>query len=94
MVTAKWNGAIVAQSDDTIMVEGNHYFPKESIGSAFFNASEKTSYCGWKGTASYFDLVVNGKTNKDAAWTYSEPLEAAAETKDRIAFWGGVEVTE
>ena len=89
---AIWNGAIIADSDDTVVVEGNHYFPADSVSREHLEASAKTTVCPWKGTASYFSVVVDGKTNPDAAWYYPEPKAAAAEIRDRIAFWRGVEV--
>jgi len=91
---AIWNGEVVAESDDTVIVEGNHYFPADSIRREYFTPIEKTSFCPWKGTASYYDLAVGGQTNSGAAWTYEAPKEAAAEIKDRVAFWQGVEVSE
>lgn len=93
MVTAKWNGAIIAESDDTVVVEGNHYFPRNSVKADMLTDSDRTSFCPWKGTACYYSLVVGGETNTDAAWHYPEPKDAAAEIKDRIAFWNGVEVS-
>jgi uncharacterized protein (DUF427 family) len=92
MTTATWNGAEIARSDDTVVVEGNHYFPREAVDPAVLRPSTRTSVCPWKGTASYHSLVVDGKENPDAAWFYPEPKSAAAEIKDRIAFWKGVEV--
>ncbi|MES2861215.1 MAG: DUF427 domain-containing protein [Pseudomonadota bacterium] len=92
MTTATWNGVEIARSDDTVVVEGNHYFPRDAVDPAVLTASTTTSICPWKGTASYHSLVVNGKENKDAAWFYADPKSAAAEIKDRIAFWKGVEV--
>ncbi len=92
MVTARWNGAVIAQSDDTVVVEGNHYFPRDSVEVAFLQGSDTTSVCGWKGTARYHSLIVHGKTNTDAAWYYPEPKDAARNITDRIAFWKGVEV--
>ncbi|MBB5747313.1 DUF427 domain-containing protein [Brevundimonas variabilis] len=92
MTTATWNGKIIAQSDDTVVVEGNHYFPRNSVDASVLTDSATTTGCPWKGTASYHSLVVDGKTNPDAAWYYAEPKSAAAEIKDRIAFWKGVEV--
>ncbi|MEZ5460365.1 DUF427 domain-containing protein [Dokdonella sp.] len=91
---AIWNGSIVAQSDDTVVVEGNHYFPEASLHSQYFKTSEHTSRCPWKGTASYYSLEVDGKRNENAAWTYKEPLPAAEEIRGRVAFWKGVEVRE
>jgi uncharacterized protein (DUF427 family) len=89
---AIWNNAILAESDETIVVEGNHYFPETSLNKEYFRPSETHTVCGWKGTASYYDIVVNGATNKDAAWFYPETKEAAKEIKNRVAFWKGVEV--
>lgn len=93
MVTAKWNGAIIAESDDTVVVEGNHYFPRDAINADMLTGSEHTSFCPWKGTASYHSVVVNGQTNINAAWYYPEPKDKAIEIKDRIAFWKGVEIS-
>lgn len=92
MTTATWNGKTIAESDDVVVVEGNHYFPRASVDAAVLNDSATTSVCPWKGTASYHSVTVDGKTNADAAWFYPEPKSAAAEIKDRIAFWKGVEV--
>jgi uncharacterized protein (DUF427 family) len=89
---AKWNDAVLAESDETVVVEGNHYFPVESINKEYFQASDAHTHCPWKGEASYYDVVVNGEVNKDAAWYYPEPKEAAAQIKDRVAFWRGVVV--
>lgn len=89
---ALWNGRIVAQSDDTVVVEGNHYFPPESLHREFFKPSDSRTACPWKGQASYYTLVVDGKQNVDAAWFYPEPKPAAAEIRGRVAFWRGVEV--
>jgi len=93
-VRASWNGVTLAESDDTVVVEGNHYFPVESIASELFAPSDSHTVCPWKGTASYYDVRVNGDVNADAAWYYPEPKEAAAEIRGRVAFWRGVEVTE
>lgn len=93
MVKASWNGAVVAESDDTIVVEGNHYFPADAIRPELFKRSDTTSVCGWKGTASYHSLVVGGKENRDAAWYYADPKDAAANIRGRIAFWKGVQVS-
>jgi uncharacterized protein (DUF427 family) len=90
---AIWNNTILAESDDTRVVEGNHYFPPDSIRSEYFQPSETTTVCGWKGTASYYDVVVNGEINGDAAWYYPETKEAAKEIEGYVAFWKGVEVT-
>ncbi len=92
MVTARWNGAIIAQSDDTVIVERNHYFPRDAVNAEYLVDSATTSVCGWKGTAQYHSLVVDGKTNADAAWYYPEPKDSAREIAGRIAFWKGVEV--
>jgi len=92
MVQARWNGAVIADSDETIVVEGNHYFPRAAVDAAILSDSATTSFCPWKGTASYHHVTVDGQVNEDAAWYYAEPKEAAAEIRDRIAFWKGVEV--
>ena len=92
MVTARWNGAVIAQSADTLVVEGNHYFPREAVDAALLRDSDSHTTCPWKGIASYYTLVVNGAENPNAAWYYPEPKPAAAEIRDRIAFWKGVEV--
>lgn len=92
MVEARWNGKVIARSDDTVVVEGNHYFPPESVDASVLRPSATTTVCGWKGTASYHSLEVDGATNPDAAWYYPEPKDAAAEIRDRIAFWKGVKV--
>ena len=89
---ATWNDAVVAQSDDTVVVEGNHYFPETAIMREYFQASDSHTICPWKGEASYYNLVVDGKVNKDAAWYYPDPKPAAEEIRDRIAFWRGVKV--
>ncbi len=92
MTTATWNGAVIATSDDTVVVEGNHYFPREAVDPALLRPSTTTSVCGWKGTATYFSVVVDGKENRDAAWVYEAPKSAAAGIAGRLAFWKGVEV--
>jgi uncharacterized protein (DUF427 family) len=89
---ATWSGAVLAESDDTVVVEGNHYFPPDSIRREHFRESETHTVCPWKGTASYYDVVVGGEVNKDAAWYYPRPKDAAQEIKDRVAFWRGVRV--
>ncbi len=89
---AIWNGTVIAESDDTVVVEGNHYFPADSIKREYFADSATHTVCGWKGTASYYSLNVDGAANRDAAWYYPEPKSAAAEIKGRIAFWKGVKV--
>ncbi len=89
---AIWKDTVLAESDDTVVVEGNHYFPADSIKRDNFRESETHTACPWKGTASYYDVVVNGDVNKDAAWFYPQPKDAAKEIKDRVAFWRGVKV--
>ncbi|HEU4319255.1 MAG TPA: DUF427 domain-containing protein [Acidimicrobiia bacterium] len=93
MARATWNGVVLAESDETLVVEGNHYFPRASINEEYFADSDTHTRCHWKGTASYLDVVVDGQTNADAAWYYPTPSDAAAEIKDRVAFWRGVKVT-
>lgn len=92
-VKAIWNGAVLAESDRTEVVEGNHYFPPEAVKREYFSASPTHTVCGWKGTASYYTVDVNGKKNPDAAWYYPQPLDAAKNITDYVAFWKGVEVT-
>jgi uncharacterized protein (DUF427 family) len=89
---ATWNGVVLAESDKTEIVEGNHYFPVESINREYFQPSSTHTLCGWKGTASYYHLVVNGQENKDAAWYYPTPLPAAKNIAGHVAFWKGVRV--
>lgn len=89
---ATWRGATLAYSEDTVVVEGNHYFPAESINRDYFSTSEKHTTCPWKGEASYYDVVVNGEVNQGAAWYYPDPKDAAKNITGRIAFWKGVEV--
>ena len=89
---ATWNGAVLAESDDTVVVEGNHYFPPDSVKREHFRESETHTVCPWKGTASYYDVVVGGDVNRDAAWYYPQPKDAARQIKDRVAFWRGVRV--
>lgn len=91
---AIWNGTVLAESEDTVIVEGNHYFPKDSISREYFQPTETHTVCGWKGTASYYDVVVNGETNGDAAWYYPEAKADAKNIENYVAFWKGVEVTE
>jgi uncharacterized protein (DUF427 family) len=91
---AIWNDQVVAESKDTVVVEGNHYFPPEAMAAKYFEPSNHSSICAWKGTASYYSLVVNGKRNENAAWYYTEPKPAAKEIRGRVAFWKGVEVRE
>jgi uncharacterized protein (DUF427 family) len=92
MPTATWNGTIIAQNDDTVVVEGNHYFPADALDASLLEDSATHSNCPWKGVASYKTLIVDGKRNPDAAWYYPEPKNAAAEIKGRFAFWKGVTV--
>ena len=93
MARAIWKGAVLAESDRTIVVEGNHYFPPDAVRRDHFRPSETHTVCGWKGTASYYDVVVGGEVNKDAAWYYPTPKEAAKEITDYVAFWRGVDVS-
>ena len=90
---AIWNGTTLAESNATVVVEGNHYFPHDSVKKEFFRESDTHTTCPWKGQASYYDVVVDGKVNKDAAWYYPEPSEAAKNIKGCVAFWKGVQVT-
>jgi uncharacterized protein (DUF427 family) len=92
MAKATWNGATIAESDRTVVVEGNHYFPPDAVHDEYLRPSATHTVCPWKGTASYHDVEVDGHRNADAAWYYPEPKPAAAEIKDHIAFWKGVRV--
>ncbi len=92
MATATWNGTVIAESDDTVVVEGNHYFPRSAVKEGVLRPSDTHTVCPWKGTASYYTLDVDGATNPDAAWYYPEPKDAAAQIRGRVAFWKGVEV--
>jgi uncharacterized protein (DUF427 family) len=89
---ATWNGAVLAESDRTVVVEGNQYFPPDSVRPEYFRTSDTHTVCPWKGTASYHHLEVNGQRNPDAAWFYPDPKPAASQIKDYIAFWKGVRV--
>jgi len=91
---AVWNGVVVAHSDDTVVVEGNHYFPAASLDSKYLLPSNTKTMCSWKGQASYHTLFVDGTANPDAVWFYPDPKEAAAQIKGRVAFWKGVQVSE
>ena len=91
---ATWNGRVIAESDKTVVIENNHYFPPESISRQYLRESERRSTCPWKGEAHYFDLVVDGEQNRNAAWSYPAPKDAAREIKDHVAFWKGVEILE
>ena len=93
MVQAVWNGQVIADSDDTVVVEGNHYFPRESVREEFLRESDTTTRCPWKGQASYYSLEADGTTQPDAAWYYPEPKEAASQITDRIAFYPVVQVS-
>jgi uncharacterized protein (DUF427 family) len=93
MVKAKWNGVVLAESDKTVMVEGNHYFPMEDVNTEYFAPTDYHTVCPWKGEASYYTLNVNGESNENAAWTYPETKQAANHIKGYVAFWRGVEVT-
>jgi len=94
LMKATWNNIDLAESEQTVVVEGNHYFPPEAINKEYFQESSTHSTCPWKGEASYYNLIVNGQVNKDAAWYYPEPKPAAAEIKNHVAFWRGVKVTD
>jgi uncharacterized protein (DUF427 family) len=89
---AIWNGAVIAESADTVVVEGNHYFPLSSVDATRLESSSHTSVCPWKGTANYYSILVNGDRNANAAWYYANPKEAASQIKGRVAFWKGVTV--
>ncbi len=89
---ATWTNTVIAESTDTVVVEGNHYFPADSLHQQFLAPSDRTSTCPWKGEASYYHVVVDGRENRDAAWYYPSPKAAAAEIAGRVAFWRGVEV--
>ena len=91
---AIWNGAVLAESNKTVVVEGNHYFPSASMNRQYLRPSKTHTTCHWKGEASYYDVVVNDLVNHDAAWYYAQPSEAAKEIKDHVAFWKGVQVTK
>jgi len=92
MARAIWNGAVIAESNETVIVEGNHYFPPTAVKREYLRESATHTVCPWKGTASYYDVVVEGKVNKDAAWYYPEPKEAARQIAGYVAFWRGVRV--
>jgi uncharacterized protein (DUF427 family) len=93
-IRATWNGAVLAESDQTVVVEGNHYFPPGDVRSEFFEPSATHTTCPWKGEASYRSVVVEGKRNEDAAWFYPQPKDAAKEIADHVAFWKGIDVAE
>lgn len=92
MARATWNGTVIAESDDFEVVEGNVYFPREAVKDEYLRGSETHTVCGWKGTASYYDVVVDGQENRDAAWYYPEPMDAAKNITGHVAFWKGVKV--
>ena len=92
MPRAFWNGTLIADSNQCVVVEGNQYFPADAVKREFLRDNATHTVCSWKGTASYYDVVVNGQTNKDAAWYYPEPKPAASNIKGHIAFWNGVKV--
>lgn len=94
MIRATWNGAVLAESDQTVVVEGNHYFPSDSVRREYLRASATHTSCPWKGVASYYSVVVDGKENPDAAWYYPDPTPATASIADHLAFWRGVRVNE
>ncbi len=90
---AIWKGTVLVESDDTVVVEGSHYFPAAALRSEHFRPTDHQSVCPWKGTASYYDVIVGDEVNANAAWYYPTPKEAASQIKDRVAFWRGVEVS-
>lgn len=92
MPKALFNGQTIAESDETVVVEGNHYFPRSSVQTEYLKDSDLTTHCPWKGDASYYDVVVGDKTVKDGAWYYPEPKDKAAHIRDHLAFWNGVKV--
>lgn len=92
MVQAIWNDTVIAESEETVVVEGNHYFPAKDVRMDLLSASSRTTHCPWKGTAHYYDLKVSGADNPASAWYYPDPKPSASEIKDRIAFWKGVQV--
>ena len=91
---AIWNQQLIAESDDTVIVEGNHYFPPDSVKREFLQDSTTTTFCPWKGTANYYTLVVDGQSNPDGAWYYADTKPEAAHVRGRIAFWKGVQISE
>lgn len=94
MTKAIWQGEVLAESEDTIVVEGNHYFPPEDVNWDYFQEADKQTVCPWKGQANYYDVVINGDRNTAAAWYYPEPSQAAAKIEDYVAFWGDVKVAD
>lgn len=91
---ARWHEVILAESEGTVVVEGNHYFPPQSVVREYFRESATRSLCPWKGKAHYYDIIADGDVNKDAAWSYPDPKEAARNIKDHVAFWKGVAIEE
>ena len=91
---ASWHGTVIAESDDTVVVEGNHYFPLESVRTDLLRPSDHSTFCPWKGHASYYDLEIDGQVNRDAVWFYAKPYPPAARIRGRVAFWHGVEVSD
>ncbi len=91
---AIWNDEVIAESNETVVVERNHYFPIDSVNDAFLKPSDTTTFCPWKGTANYYTLIIAGAENTDAAWYYANPKEAAQEIAGRVAFWNGVQIVE
>jgi len=89
---AIWNGQIIAESDNTVIVDGKHYFPFDSINEEYYTKAKMTSVCGWKGMANYYSVTVDGKTNLDCAWYYEKPNDAAIKIKGMVAFWNGIEI--
>ena len=94
MVRAHWNGAVIAESDDTVIIDGNHYFPAESVDEHYLVPSTTTTVCPWKGQASYYSVNVDGQLNRDAAWYYPSPSSAAKKITGRVAFWHGVKIED
>lgn len=94
MIKAIWNGQVIAETDDTVVVEGNHYFPMKSVKEEYLRPSATTSFCGWKGDCSYYSLEIDGQKNPDAVWYYADPYPRAENIRNRVAFWKGVEVSE
>jgi len=94
MMQAIWNGKVLAESDNTVVVEGNYYFPADAVKADYLQPSKTSSFCGWKGNCSYHNIVIDGQENRDAAWYYAEPYERAENIRGHIAFWKGVTVKE
>jgi uncharacterized protein (DUF427 family) len=91
---ATWNGTVIAESDDTVVVEGNHYFPLESVREDLLRPSDRSTFCPWKGHASYYSVEAGGDVNREAAWFYAEPYAPASKIRGRVAFWRGVEISD